>query len=261
MDRQMAKGLEALTEKEKQTLRLVLQGYDAKSMARHLDLSVHTINERLRFARRKLGVSSSREAARMLQNAECADPNSVADKLLGEAPSLPAGQSEANGKPSLTLGWIIGGLVIMSLIAAALALSALSQPTGASPATADARSQMASPSQLEINQAIVQSARDWLALVDQGNWSASWEATGQQFRELNTSDAWASASVDVRSPLGAVEARVMIEQDYVHYVPAPPHGYAMVRFRTNFANQDDTTETLTLVREDGAWKVVAYLIG
>ena len=45
-------GLWALTENEKQTLRLMVRGHDAKSIARSLDLSVHTINERLRDARR-----------------------------------------------------------------------------------------------------------------------------------------------------------------------------------------------------------------
>ena len=44
----MAHNVHALTEKEKQTLRLLLAGHDAKSMARKLDLSVHTVNERLR---------------------------------------------------------------------------------------------------------------------------------------------------------------------------------------------------------------------
>ena len=59
-------GFGALTEKEKQTLRLIVRGHDAKSVARSLGLSVHTINERLRDARRKMAVSSSREAARLL---------------------------------------------------------------------------------------------------------------------------------------------------------------------------------------------------
>ena len=62
----MAHNVHALTEKEKQTLRLLLAGHDAKSMARALGLSVHTINDRLRMTRRKLSVTSSREAARLL---------------------------------------------------------------------------------------------------------------------------------------------------------------------------------------------------
>ena len=44
----MADGYDALTEKEKETLRLMARGHDAKSAASALSLSVHTINERLR---------------------------------------------------------------------------------------------------------------------------------------------------------------------------------------------------------------------
>ena len=62
MNMRVKEGFGALTEKEKQTLRLIVRGHDAKSTARNLGLSVYTINERLRDARRKMAVSSSREA-------------------------------------------------------------------------------------------------------------------------------------------------------------------------------------------------------
>lgn len=87
----MADRFHALTEKEKQTLRLLVVGYDAKSMARHLGLSVHTINERLRDARRKMSVSSSREAARLLLDAEGEAPKYLGDKRLGDAAAGPCG--------------------------------------------------------------------------------------------------------------------------------------------------------------------------
>src|SRR3546814_5899755 len=78
-------GIQALTEKEKETLRLLVDGHDAKSMARHLGLSVHTINERLRDARRKMSASSSREAARQLRALEREGPENLGDRLLGDA--------------------------------------------------------------------------------------------------------------------------------------------------------------------------------
>ncbi|MFM9934835.1 MAG: LuxR C-terminal-related transcriptional regulator, partial [Novosphingobium sp.] len=37
----MNQGYQALTDREKETLRLLVEGYDAKSMAQHLGLSVH----------------------------------------------------------------------------------------------------------------------------------------------------------------------------------------------------------------------------
>src|ERR1700761_7528610 len=86
----MSEGFQALSEREKETLRLLLGGHDIKSIAADLGLSVNTVNERLRDARRKLGASSSRQAARMLADVEqgghkfsadfSGSPNSSADK-------------------------------------------------------------------------------------------------------------------------------------------------------------------------------------
>ena len=121
--------IEALTEKEKQALRLLINGHDAKSMARHLGLSVHTINERLRDARRKLSASSSREAARVLREAEGQAPQLLGDKGFGAAKDAGAGQAsgqsvEGRGKIPRT-GWMIGGLV-MTIAIAMLAVAARS---------------------------------------------------------------------------------------------------------------------------------------
>src|SRR3546814_9901564 len=80
-------GIQALTEKEKETLRLLVDGHDAKSMARHLGLSVHTINERLRDARRKMSASSSREAARQLREIEGRHLEILRDKARSEEPT------------------------------------------------------------------------------------------------------------------------------------------------------------------------------
>src|SRR3954462_10968077 len=110
----MKQGYEALTEKEKETLRLLLAGHDAKSLARHFGLSVHTINERLRDARRKLSASSSREAARLLREAEGADPQSLGDNGIGDAasPSLPQEAGTANTGQHPRAAWAIGGLAM-----------------------------------------------------------------------------------------------------------------------------------------------------
>lgn len=67
-----------LSAKEVEVLALIAQGHDAKSAARALTLSTHTIYERLRRAREKLGAANSREAARLFFSAE---RTSEADKL------------------------------------------------------------------------------------------------------------------------------------------------------------------------------------
>lgn len=55
-----------LTERERVVLRLLAHGYDIKSAALELSISAGAVSDRLRQARRKLGVSSSREAGRIL---------------------------------------------------------------------------------------------------------------------------------------------------------------------------------------------------
>lgn len=250
----MSEGCQALTEKEKQTLRLMGRGHDAKSMARHLGLSVHTVNERLRAARRKLSASSSREAARRLLDTESGTPNSLGDTLFGEA-ALRAGGAQ-DGAAIDWRAWtrgsrrVVAGVVIMSLflgIAALVMQPQAGQTSAAPPAPAP------SPVQAEV----VRAARDWLALVDAGRWDESWRATGESFRALNTVEAWASASRHARVPLGALVSRTALSEESI---PAPPAGLAMVKFRTSFANRAGVTETLTLAREGQAWRVVGVYI-
>lgn len=240
---------QALTEKEKESLRLLLGGYDAKSMARHLGLSVHTINERLRDARRKLGTSSSREAARMLREIEGATPELLGDKAMGDA--APA----ANTHPAITdtrrgrgrAVWI-AGVIVMSLVLALSALAALSG-TASPPAQA--------PAAAAAENATVQAARAWLALVDKDDWNASWDATGQAFKALNTVGKWTEASRSVRGSFGTIRSRELITVDFA---PAPPYGYWVIKFRADYTKKADAIETLSLAWEGGAWRVVGMTI-
>jgi len=255
----MLAGYQALTEKEKQTLRLMVRGHDAKSMARHLGLSVHTVNERLRDARRKLEVSSSRQAARLLLDTEGDDPQKPVDNGIGEAAGAAAaaqcdapdsGTVRASGVAS-PVTWLIAGVAIMSVILGILALAVSPQSAGA-PASPEAS--VAAPlAETEV----VRAARDWLVLHDEGRWRETWNATSASFRKLNNVERWTEVAQSVRPPLGAMISRTAIAQEQV---PAPPAGVEVVKFRTRFANKADAVETVSLAREDGTWKVVGIYI-
>lgn len=67
--------LSGLTDRELEVLRLLAAGHTAKTIATRLGRSETSINERLRAARRKTGVGSSRELARLLEAQKNRDKN------------------------------------------------------------------------------------------------------------------------------------------------------------------------------------------
>ena len=249
----------ALTEKEKETLRLIVRGHDAKSIARSFGLSVHTINERLRDARRKMAVSSSREAARLLLQAEGGDPSpptpySLGDAQIGDDAAAP--RMDQEGAPVSGVGrrnrrsWIIVGVLLMILVLGLLALTALPQAASGPAPTATTA---AAPAHSEV----VGVARQWLGLLDQGRWDESYRATGASFQKNNTLKVWTDVSLQARAPLGAMISRTLVSHENL---PAPPHGYEVVKFRTSYANRAEAIETVTLDRENGAWRIVGVMI-
>lgn len=249
----------ALTEKEKQTLRLIVRGHDAKSVARSLGLSVHTINERLRDARRKMAVSSSREAARLLFESEGGEPasptpNLFGDRGIGEAAGVlgvDQGAASISGAGRVTRHpRIVIGVLLMTFALGLLAFVALPQAAPSPPLTPGAAA--AKP-----DAEVMDAARQWLALVDQGRWDDSYRVTGTSFRKMNTAQVWADASEKMRASLGAVISRTFLSEENL---PAPPYGYEVVKFRARYANKADAVETVTLEREDGAWHVVGMII-
>ena len=247
----MTHGHHLLTEKEKQALRLLGLGHDAKSIARHLELSVHTINERLRDSRRKLATSSSREAARLLREIEGPPPEKPVHNDFGDAAGIrdaPDIMHQAKAAASWrTPGWIIGGLT-MAIALAVLAFAALSAPE-----TAPIAAPAATASQNET----IAAARQFMALIDANNWDASWDMTGKSFKSLNTSAKWAEVSTVVRAQYGRNKGRELLSAGWV---PAPPSGYWIVKFRAHYANQADAIETLSLERDNGQWRVVGVTL-
>lgn len=255
-----------LTEREKETLRLLLVGHDAKSIARQLGLSVHTVNERLRDARRKLGVSSSREAARRLAAVEETGPQRFADKDFG----VVSGAADANqtarpitgGGVGQPLAWLGGGMIVMSLIVVAIALSSSLHAGGdggqlAKPALVP----VAAASSAAPTSAGAKSALSWTALVDGGHWAESWDAAGSLFKSSLSKAQWATTIAGVRGPLGAVTSRTLQTDNRTSTLPnAPPGEYEILQFQTNFAQKPAAIETVILAQEGESWRVVGYFI-
>ena len=251
----MKNAIAELTEKEKQTLRLIVLGHDAKSMANALDLSVHTINERLRSARRKLETTSSREAARTLFESEGGTYETLVDNDLGDEADgrdldkdgVPAASRRVTGPVAL----ILAGVALMLAILATLALSSHPVPSVAE-APIDAVAE-----EIESNAEATRAAFDWLNMIDDRDWQASYDATGKTFREANTLAGWSAAATGAHGSFGKQISR---EVTSARFVNAPPHGFMEVVFQSQFANRPDVKETVVLEHEDGIWKPVSVVL-
>ncbi|WP_375427295.1 DUF4019 domain-containing protein [uncultured Sphingomonas sp.] len=258
----MRNGILTLTEREKETLRLLVGGHDAKSIARQLGLSVHTINERLRDARRKLDVSSSREAARLLAEAEQRAPDYPTDKLLGVPEEADDAHpfEQASGRQSATnrLAWFGGGMLIMSLLIVVVALSSVlygNAPSEAQRSVPTATAANASAS------ASLDSARKWLALLDRQSWEESWRTATTLFKSQISASQWTSTIQSVRQPLGKMASRTFLNVTKTNSLPGAPAGeYEVIQFQTSFAGKRSVVETITLARDRSGWRVAGYFI-
>ena len=126
--------LAILTERERAALRLLAAGHGAKSIAAELHISVHAVNERLRKARQKLGVTSSREAARRLQIGEGATHSLVDDKIVLGGGSVIAADCHRRvvGSSRLAL-YLLGAVIMVFLLASAIVFWAQRPPAGPNP--------------------------------------------------------------------------------------------------------------------------------
>ncbi len=115
-------GLSAcLTDREMEILRLLAAGHTVKTIAARLGRTETSINERLRTARRKTGVGSSRELARLLDAPETCDKN-IDLSRQGAAVEIPS-HSAATGVRG-SKGMIVM-LLAISMAAAGLIVAAV----------------------------------------------------------------------------------------------------------------------------------------
>jgi hypothetical protein len=110
--------------------------------------------------------------------------------------------------------------------------------------------------------AVQAAARDWLALTDRLDAANSWRTAGAKFRAELAAQPWASQLRSAREPLGAVQQRAGVSTGFRKDIPGRPDGnYALLQFRTAFANKSEGHESVTLELEpDGVWRVIGYFI-
>lgn len=113
--------------------------------------------------------------------------------------------------------------------------------------------------------AALDAARDWLVLLDAGKYAESWARAGKDFRRNMGKAEWARRMAAARSALGANTSRKPLDardaRDASETEPAGAAGECLViLFGAVYKKVPYTTETLTLCRENGQWRVAGYFI-
>ena len=118
------------------------------------------------------------------------------------------------------------------------------------------------PAEQKIEKLAQEAAESWLALVDAGKYSQSWNEAASFFKQKVTAEQWASAVKSAREPLGKLESRKLKHYQYTQTMPGAPDGdYVILQFDTSFANKKAAIETVTPMKDkDGRWRVSGYYI-
>lgn len=104
-------------------------------------------------------------------------------------------------------------------------------------------------------------ARSWPALLDGGQWEASWRAASSMFKSPLTSALRATTIQSVRQPPRRVSSRTLQSVVQTKMQPgAPKVDYQVLQFQSRFATKLDAVETTVLARENGSWRVSGYFI-
>ena len=114
----------------------------------------------------------------------------------------------------------------------------------------------------EAEDQAVKAAEEWLALVDQGEYEASWEEAAALFKSVVTVEQWRQALNTARKPFGELKSRELKNAEYATSLPGAPDGeYVVIQFDTSFSKKESAVETITPMKdEDGAWRVSGYYI-
>ncbi|WP_086606718.1 helix-turn-helix domain-containing protein [Erythrobacter donghaensis] len=142
----------ALSDKEREILRLLAGGHTVKSIAAQLGRSEASINERLREARRKTGVGSSRELARQLAAQKIWDDEIDLSPLASSAEdsSVPRKSGFVWTKGRIAMAFLLPAAALGLALAAGTATLPEAAQTAQTAQTAQATSPLAGRWSLDV---------------------------------------------------------------------------------------------------------------
>ncbi len=107
----------------------------------------------------------------------------------------------------------------------------------------------------------VAAAQQWLSQVDSGDIEGSWNAAGEALKEAVTLNEWRNAATNIRTPLGDQVARTFNSARHTNVIPGRPRAdYFVIVFNSRYSESGSANETVTVVDENGTWRVVGYYV-
>jgi len=107
----------------------------------------------------------------------------------------------------------------------------------------------------------IDSAQQWLKIIDAVNYAESWEASDAFFKTLISKEQWSEALQSIRAPLGDVISRSELNSNFFTSFSGMPEGeYVVLQFKTQFEKKEGLTEIITLSKSSGNWQAVGYFI-
>ena len=107
-------------------------------------------------------------------------------------------------------------------------------------------------------------SESWLAVVDKGDYTASYEEAASIFKLAVTKEDWLQKVRAARNPLGKVISRKLKGTQYKTSLPGAPDGeYVVIQYDTSFENKRSASavETITpTLDKDAQWRVSGYFI-
>jgi Protein of unknown function (DUF4019) len=107
-----------------------------------------------------------------------------------------------------------------------------------------------------------QSAEAWLARVDAGEYTESWQQASSLFKAHVSKDDWTKTLKTTLGPLGKNTSRKLKSAQYTTTLPGAPDGrYVVIQYESSFEHKQSAIETVTpMLDNDGLWHVSGYYI-
>ena len=104
-------------------------------------------------------------------------------------------------------------------------------------------------------------AEAWLKIEDAETYDKSWEAASDYFRSQVPEQGWVKRMETMRKAIDPVLMRDLQATEWNTEMPNLPKGeYVAFVYQTTFADGHPQAESVVMVHEGGAWKMVGYSV-